>query len=165
MSSKSLTMPTGQPGIKVCAYSCPKHQWRSHTSGVRGVCTPSGKYTIFWYVISQCYRPTWYGSWTGMDRKECYRLTHPCRKFLATPLLSTSIPPIQNSASKPHRYLANMPTHWHEKSNCRLVKSPTTMVRSPNELERLLRLRTWRFDFAVGNFTWLISELTFSVCE
>jgi len=31
-------------------------QWRSHTSGMRGVRTPlSGKYVIFWYVISQCY--------------------------------------------------------------------------------------------------------------
>ena len=26
-------------------------------------------------------RPTWYGSWTGMDRKECYRLTHPLSKI------------------------------------------------------------------------------------
>ena len=30
-------------------------QRRSHTSGMRGVRTPlSGKYVIFWYVISQC---------------------------------------------------------------------------------------------------------------
>ena len=28
-------------------------QWRSHTSGVRGVNT--GKYIFFWYVIFQCY--------------------------------------------------------------------------------------------------------------
>jgi len=25
-----------------------------------------------------------------MDKNECYRLTHPCRKFLATPLPPTS---------------------------------------------------------------------------
>jgi len=26
-------------------------------------------------------RPTWQGSWTGMDSKECYRLTHPLSKI------------------------------------------------------------------------------------
>ena len=35
----------------------------------------------FLSVIGLCVKPR-----TGMDRKECYRLTHPCRKFLATPL-------------------------------------------------------------------------------
>jgi len=33
-------------------------QWRSHTSSVRGVRTPCQENTYFWYVISQCYRPT-----------------------------------------------------------------------------------------------------------
>jgi len=32
-------------------------QWRSHTSGVRGVHTPCQENTYFWYVISQRYRP------------------------------------------------------------------------------------------------------------
>ena len=83
-------------------------QWRSHPYKWRkGRTHPlSGKYIIFCYVISQCYRPTrktycfncsslfvqsfrrydmswrflivrptWCGSWTRMDRKECYRLT------------------------------------------------------------------------------------------
>jgi len=32
-------------------------------------------------------RPTWWGSWTGMDRKECYRLKHPLSKIsIAMPL-------------------------------------------------------------------------------
>ena len=47
--------------------------------------------------------PTWQGtgqlSWAGMDRKECYRLTHPCRKFLATPLSPTVLPDIAQSWS------------------------------------------------------------------
>ena len=74
-------------------------QWRSHTSGVRGARTPPArKIHTFWYLILRCnclslfvqsfgrydiswrfliVRPTWQGSWTGTDRKECYRLTHP----------------------------------------------------------------------------------------
>ena len=37
-----------------------------------------------WYAMTffDCrLRPTWEGSWTGMDRKECYRLTHPLSKM------------------------------------------------------------------------------------
>ena len=30
-------------------------QWHSHRSGVRGVRTPSGKYIIFWYVLTVCH--------------------------------------------------------------------------------------------------------------
>ena len=33
-------------------------QWRDHTSGVRVVRTPCQENTYFWYVISQCYRPS-----------------------------------------------------------------------------------------------------------
>ena len=88
-SSASLRVPTQN--------KLPQ-QWRSHTSGVRGVRTHplSGKY-LFFYVITQCYRPTRKGSWTGMDRKECYRLMHSYRKFLATPLCRST------DSERPHR--------------------------------------------------------------
>jgi len=58
-------------------------QWR-----VRGIRTPCQETSIFWYVISQCYRPT-RKTYSGCANifvssaksKERYRLTHPLSKI------------------------------------------------------------------------------------